>query len=804
MRVHYLCFFALFFFFLHAQVGINTTAPKSLLDIPASNAAAPAATDGVLIPRIDDFPVVTPGVDQNGMLVFLTTTVGANTPGFYYWEQASTSWVPVGNNGNTGWKLTGNAAASSNFLGTTNNQDLKFIRGNNLAGILGTTKTSFGLLAGLANTSSTAAFGSFALQLNSGFANSAFGFQALRASGNGDSNSAFGANSLLNNTIGSHNSAVGVLSMASNTTGDNNTAIGTNSLSANIAGSENTAIGGFALASNTVSQNTAIGYNAMENNTTGSFNTAVGVFSMNNNTTASNNNAFGFFSLEGNTTGARNAAFGTNSLTGNSTGSDNVAMGHQSLRFNQTGFRNVAIGSLAMQANVGGFFNVAVGYEALLKNIDSQSNTAIGPLALRENTSGQVNTGIGASALQLSTTGNSNTALGGAALQLNTSGFSNSAVGRDALISNTTGAFNTGIGAHSSVGFNNLTNATAIGARSQVDSSNSLVLGSINGVNSATSSTNVGIGTSSPARRLHIVNAGISGGTSNGNTGIVLENNTNVYQHFLTPSTSEKGLLFGSEAASIEGGVIFNNSALNNGLIFRTGGNTNRMAITSTGDVGVGTLTPSRELEITGGGDVYVRITGGPAFQAGLELLRTGNFGNDWRIIDANGELTILRGVADFTSVISEFNFTANEFVPSINNGKTLGSSTRRWSSVFATLGTIQTSDVREKQDIQELTYGLNKIMQLKPKTYQWIDPAIDNRTTHLGFIAQDLLEILPEVVVDKEWKTLDENGKKEWVPTERLGVNYAEIIPVLVKAIQEQQVQIEALQNQIKALEKQ
>lgn len=60
MRVHYLCFFALFWFQTHAQVGINTTAPKSLLDIPASNAAAPAATDGVLIPRIDDFPVVTP------------------------------------------------------------------------------------------------------------------------------------------------------------------------------------------------------------------------------------------------------------------------------------------------------------------------------------------------------------------------------------------------------------------------------------------------------------------------------------------------------------------------------------------------------------------------------------------------------------------------------------------------------------------------------------------------------------------------------------------------------------------------
>ncbi|MEZ4839367.1 tail fiber domain-containing protein [Flavobacterium sp.] len=878
-----------------AQVGINTTSPNAQLDIQSTNQANPSNTDGILIPKVDVFPTVNPGVNQNGMLVFLTTTVGTDAPGFYYWEQASTSWVPVGNNGNTGWKLTGNTATSGNFFGTINNQDLRFVRGNNLAGILGTTKTSFGLLAGLGNTSSTAAFGSFALQLNSGFANSAFGFQALRASGNGDSNSAFGANSLLDNTIGSHNTAMGVLSMGSNTTGDNNTAIGTNSLRANIAGSENTAIGGFALASNTVSQNTAIGYNAMENNTIGSFNTAVGVFSMNNNTTASNNNAFGFFSLEGNTTGGRNAAFGTNSLNSNSTGSDNVAMGHQSLRFNQTGFRNVALGSFAMQANVGGFHNVAMGYEALLNNIDSQSNIAIGSLALRENTSGQTNTAVGASALQLLLSANSNTAIGGAALQLTTTGASNTGVGRDALISNTTGAFNTGLGANSNVGANNLTNATAIGARSQVDSSNSLVLGSINGVNGATASVNVGIGTTTPVTKLHIVDGtigvapfsgakmvlesssdayhqfltsnasvatgsgllfgtpagnirggvvfsaqaekidfrtggntarmtilnsglvgigtttperrlhisnGVSGGTSNGNTGLLLESGGNVYHHFLTPSASEKGLLFGSESASIEGGIIFNNSALNNGLIFRTGGNTNRMAITSAGDVGIGTLTPSRKFEVSATGNVFTRITSSSGGQAGLELMRTGNSGNDWKLIDSSGELEIRRGVTDFTTELSEFNFTAIEFVPSINNGKTLGSSTRRWSAVFASLGTIQTSDAREKQDIEKLTYGLDKIMQLKPKTYKWIDATIDNHTPHLGFMAQDLQEILPEVVVDKEWKSIDENGNKEWVSTERLGVNYAEIIPVLVKAIQEQQVQIEELKNKIAEIE--
>ena len=46
---------------------------------------------------------------------------------------------------------------------------------------------------------------------------------------------------------------------------------------------------------------------------------------------------------------------------------------------------------------------------------------------------------------------------------------------------------------------------------------------------------------------------------------------------------------------------------------------------------------------------------------------------------------------------------------------------------------------------------------------------------------------------------------KKEWVPTERLGVNYAEIIPFWWKFhSRTAKVQIEALQNQIKALEKQ
>ncbi|MCB0432134.1 MAG: hypothetical protein KDD18_03560, partial [Mangrovimonas sp.] len=81
-----LAFIVWFFCILgYSQVGINTTDPKAQLEIQSSNQASPSNTDGLLIPKVDTFPATNPGANQNGMLVFLTTTVGANSPGFYYW-----------------------------------------------------------------------------------------------------------------------------------------------------------------------------------------------------------------------------------------------------------------------------------------------------------------------------------------------------------------------------------------------------------------------------------------------------------------------------------------------------------------------------------------------------------------------------------------------------------------------------------------------------------------------------------------------------------------------------------------------
>lgn len=110
MKKNTLTLIALFsiFFYLPtvAQVGINTISPKSILDIQASNGSSPSNMDGILIPRLNSFPVVNPGADQNGMMVFLTTAIGTDDKGFYYWDSPSNRWISIGSEE---WKAGTNA-----------------------------------------------------------------------------------------------------------------------------------------------------------------------------------------------------------------------------------------------------------------------------------------------------------------------------------------------------------------------------------------------------------------------------------------------------------------------------------------------------------------------------------------------------------------------------------------------------------------------------------------------------------------------------------------------------------------------
>jgi hypothetical protein len=135
------------------------------------------------------------------------------------------------------------------------------------------------------------------------------------------------------------------------------------------------------------------------------------------------------------------------------------------------------------------------------------------------------------------------------------------------------------------------------------------------------------------------------------------------------------------------------------------------------------------------------------------------------------------------------------------NNTDNLGTSSFRWNTVYATNGTINTSDATLKRDIKPLGYGIGEIMKLKPVSYHWIDGRPGEGRV-MGFLAQDLQQVIPEVVRTKEW-VYDDNKREKghWQPMEKMGVAYSEIIPVTVSAIQEQQKEIDALKAEIELL---
>ncbi len=159
---------------------------------------------------------------------------------------------------------------------------------------------------------------------------------------------------------------------------------------------------------------------------------------------------------------------------------------------------NTSIGHFSMFSNTEGSFNTSAGSFSLRNNVTGQFNTSMGFNSLMSNSTGNFNTANGGLSLQRNTTGFANTAIGHNTMFLNTAGDANTAIGYGSLRTNGTGSNNTAIGSHANVATGDLSNATVLGANARVDCSNCLVLGSINGINDATSGVNVGIGTSKP------------------------------------------------------------------------------------------------------------------------------------------------------------------------------------------------------------------------------------------------------------------------------------------------------------------
>ena len=90
--------------------------------------------------------------------------------------------------------------------------------------------------------------------------------------------------------------------------------------------------------------------------------------------------------------------------------------------------------------------------------------------------------------------------------------------------------------------------------------------------------------------------------------------------------------------------------------------------------------------------------------------------------------------------------------------------------------------------------------MKLNPVIYNWKDRP--EQEAKLGLIAQELIPVLKEVVKTHDYEVSEEDESLTKVELDRLGVYYSDIIPVLIKATQEQQDIIEKQQKLIEQME--
>jgi hypothetical protein len=481
--------------------------------------------------------------------------------------------------------------------------------------------------------------------------NTAIGYSALLNNSTGNSNTANGSYSLLSNTIGSDNTANGFWSLLSNTTGSNNTANGDRTLYYNTTGYNNTALGVGSLFSNQSGanlvaigynsqyyafdstggngQNTSVGFSALRgsttaSNNTGYNNTVIGYESMLVNVNGSNNTALGLQTLYSNTSGAWNTASGMRSLFNNTTGSQNTAYGYGSLINNTTGTYNTVSGYQSQNANTIGYANSSFGANAMFSNITGNNGTAIGAssqyyanntLTAWDNT----NTSVGYNSLRGSNiaannTWTDNTSIGRDSMLSNTSWWSNVALGWRSLMSNTTWIANTAIGTQALGANTTASNNTAVGYQSLMKSNTAgaitnVAIGNYSMVENLSGGENTVIGfealKNSTGWSDNVVGGYQAYRNARGNQGTIIgayagldqtSGNNNTYIGYNTA----RWITTGTSNTILWANVTWLGAWLSNNIIIADGAGNRRINVDNTGNVWIGTNTPSSKLEIDG------------------------------------------------------------------------------------------------------------------------------------------------------------------------------------------------------------
>jgi hypothetical protein len=280
----------------------------------------------------------------------------------------------------------------------------------------------------------------------------------------------------------------------------------------------------------------------------------------------------------------------------------------------------------------------------------------------------------------------------------------------------------------------------------------------------------VGIGTTAPSHKQTLFES----------SGFVLTN----YQNANTGTSSADGFMVGLDDAV--GTVdIWNWEATD--IKIGTSGS-ERMRIMSGGSVGIGTSNPLGKLHIQGAEwSINPVIIGSAGTSAGSTLRFTNAAASNhtYDIIGSTGSGSS-PGVGSFGIWDDTSGAYRLVISPTGNVGLGVVSPTQRLhvsGNILAT-GTITPSDKRLKENIADINYGLKEVLQLRPVSYNW--KSEPNGKKVLGLIAQETLPITPEIV--------------ELPPSEKdfYSMNYVQLVPVLIKAIQEQQKIIDDLKAKL------
>ena len=153
---------------------------------------------------------------------------------------------------------------------------------------------------------------------------------------------------------------------------------------------------------------------------------------------------------------------------------------------------------------------------------------------------------------------------------------------------------------------------------------------------------------------------------------------------------------------------------------------------------------------------------------------------------DVDGGLRINIGSGGGTT--ADYNFSDFAFYPISNRRRDLGRSGNAWDNVYAD-DYVTVSDRRQKKNIKTLSLGMNILTNIN--TYKYVYKNDEDNEEHFGFMAQELQEIIPELVT-----TGDDKNKT-------MGVSYSELIPILVNALKEQDAKIERLENAVLSIQK-